>query len=44
VLLFDVAGTLLAIGLAIVGFAVVVLVSVIVLRLLGVVLGDGDDR
>ena len=43
-LLFDVAGTLLAIGLAIVGFAVVVLVSVIVLRLLGVVLGDGDDR
>ena len=41
--LLDVGGVALAIGLALVGFAVVVLVSVLVLRLLGVVLGEGRD-
>ena len=47
-MLLDVGGVLLGIGLAVVGFAVVVIVSVLVLRLLGVVLGEGggdtEDR
>ena len=40
-MLLDVGGVLLGVGLAVVGFAVVVIVSALVLRLLGVVLGDG---
>ena len=42
-MLLDVGGVLLGVGLAVVGFAVVVLVSVLVLRLLGVVLGEGGS-
>jgi len=38
--LLDVGGGLLIVGLALAGFLVVLIVSVLVLRLIGVVLGD----
>ncbi|HEX6538240.1 MAG TPA: hypothetical protein VF155_03560 [Candidatus Dormibacteraeota bacterium] len=41
-MLLDATGVLLGIGLAVAGFAVVVLVTALVLRLIGVVLGDDD--
>lgn len=40
--MLDVAGWVAGIGLAVAGFVVVILVSVVVLRLLGVVLSGSD--
>ncbi|MGH7687800.1 MAG: hypothetical protein ACREN2_13435 [Candidatus Dormibacteria bacterium] len=42
-MLLDVPGVLIGAVLAAAGFAVVVFVTALVLRLIGVVLGDGDD-
>lgn len=42
-MLLDATGVLLGVGLAVAGFVVVVVVSAVVLRLLGFVLGDGDQ-
>ena len=41
--LLDVPGVLIGAVLAAAGFAVIVFVTALVLRLIGVVLGDGDD-
>lgn len=42
-MLLDVPGVLIGAVLAVAGFGVVVFVTALVLRLIGVVLGDGDD-
>ena len=41
-MLLDTPAVLLAVGLAVAGFVVVVVVSAVVLRLIGYVLGDGE--
>ena len=41
-MLLDATSVLQGVGLAVAGFAVVVVVTAVVLRLIGVVLGDGD--
>ena len=45
-MVLDAGGVFLDVGLAIVGFAIVALVCIVVLRLIGAVLppGDGEDQ